>query len=134
MTERVHRYPGRSHRILDADISDVPEACTAPTPETLTLRDMLEDVLLDGLHPIDTLGRTVDALQAIVDDQANQRAADAVRELLHRVRGAPGEALRRACLGSPSESIRAAGKRVHRSHVALLKAQRRIRLRLPQGA
>lgn len=133
-TARTERYPGRHRAVLDADLRDVPEAADVAAPQAVNVAELIEDTLLDGQHPLDNLHRTLQELEALIVTEANRRAGATIAELLHKLPGPTGEALRRVVLGDRGESLRDAAKRVGCSHVSLIRAEHRIRRRLPACA
>lgn len=72
------------------------------------------------------------ALESWANVLADGRCAELVRELAHRLPEdeCAGVALRRVLVGANGEPLRQAAERARVSHVALLKAQRRIGGRL----
>ncbi len=134
-TARTHRY-SRDPRIVDADVSDLvgTDALAAAELDPAVrcqekATDLIEDLLLCLDSPV--TDRNVRAVEQYLSDLATVRAAETLRHwLLVLDHNAEAVALRRVVLGDCGEPLREAAKHARVSHVALWKAEGRIRAKL----
>lgn len=104
-----------------------------PAPPALPAIDyaaLVEDALIEAGAAPDLVERAAGPLAEIVEDASHAEAAGVLRAVLWKLDGtAGGVALRRVLIGSDA-SLREDAKAAGTSHVALWKAEKRVRGRL----